>query len=166
MSDSSRVQDLLVKLLSLLREDILDTCNWIDWDTEDPHFLPAEEIRVRWADRQDEIRNTKQALCAAGFDMPLCWARSSAAGILGEVEAALWKHGQHPTPPPPKPPLTDSESKVFEIIESDGPVQGVEICRRTGVSQSGLTSHIIPALKKKRDVKTLPSRGYHIDGQI
>lgn len=61
--------------------------------------------------------------------------------------------------------LTETEQNVYEVIHQRGPVQGPEIVRIVGIEQSTLTRHIIPALKRKRGVKSKRSRGYYIDGQ-
>ena len=60
--------------------------------------------------------------------------------------------------------LTDAQQQVFELIRDKGPIMGIEIVNKTGVSQSGLTSHIIPALKKKRGVENQPGAGYYLPG--
>lgn len=58
--------------------------------------------------------------------------------------------------------LTDAQQRVYELIRDEGPIMGTEICNRTAVSQSGLTSHIIPALKAKKGVKTRLGAGYYL----
>ncbi len=62
-----------------------------------------------------------------------------------------------------KEPLSDTEEKVYRLICERGPIQGDEICRETGMEQSTLTSHIIPALKAKRGVRNKRGAGYYAD---
>jgi len=58
-------------------------------------------------------------------------------------------------------PLTEAQERVFQVIVAEGPIQGSDICKRTGDEQSTLTSHIIPALKKLRGVKNKRGAGYY-----
>lgn len=58
-------------------------------------------------------------------------------------------------------PLTEAQERVFQVIVAEGPIQGSDICQRTGDEQSTLTSHIIPALKKRRGVKNKRGAGYY-----
>lgn len=59
-------------------------------------------------------------------------------------------------------PLTDAQQRVYEVIREDGPIMGTAICNRTGLSQSSLTSHVIPVLKERKGVKNRSGSGYYL----
>lgn len=64
--------------------------------------------------------------------------------------------------PPPNEPLTELQQEVFELIQNEGPIMGTAITRRLDIAQSTLTSHIIPVLKRLRNVRNKYGAGYYV----
>ncbi len=80
-------------------------------------------------------------------------------GIENEYSAAVRDLG----PEVEDEPLTEDQGRVAEFIRNaEGPVMGRKIVNHLGMgSESSLTSHIIPALKKKLGLKNRPGAGYY-----
>jgi hypothetical protein len=63
----------------------------------------------------------------------------------------------------PVKPLPDTQQRAYDLILAKGPIMGTAICHHIGCSQSSLTGHIIPALKKKPwGVKNCRGAGYYV----
>jgi len=69
------------------------------------------------------------------------WVERIAQQSAGQADNATVGHGL--------PPLTERESLVDSLIRAEGPLSGKEICNKTGIDQSSLTSQVIPILKKR-----------------
>jgi biotin operon repressor len=61
-------------------------------------------------------------------------------------------------------PLSEREQQVYDLLkqQNGNPLSGKEICQKLDISQSVLTSHIIPNLERLRNVKSRPNVGYYI----
>ena len=56
--------------------------------------------------------------------------------------------------------LTERESEVDSVIRGGGPLTGKELHNKTGIGLKTLQNHVLPALKQKRGLINIRSRGY------
>lgn len=130
---------------------------WLSWVSMDKMFArPAHALELGEVEFRRWLQNEWESFrrfYREHWKKPIADARR-------DVELELeWTVEQRREPPPP--PLSETERRVFEIIDKQPDGEGVtgpeiiELLRRQNfpIEQSTLTKHIIPKLKKARGVR-------------
>jgi hypothetical protein len=128
----------------------------------DEHNRPLLAIQHAWAVRFPNIPCSKTTL--------LCWLTDEGVPSLVAKDMSLpeicrrLKGAIDPTATSkPRPELlTDAQQAAYDLIASEGPLQGNVIVKRLGIgSESAFTTHYVPALKR-HGVKNRRGAGYYL----
>lgn len=131
------------------------------------HYKNLEALQSRMRDvlsRHIEVQNR-----VVEFVRPLL------PPFLRSLDDVLTDSEQSSLPiPTTPPPLTEKEQHVLNLIESQSEGQGIsvkeiindETSRSLGISQGGLTTHIIPRLKDWYGVTSRTGVGYYVESLL